>query len=89
MKLHRGARLVAYPDAPARKRLYVEVIRMARDGTWADIRVCNCYVMWTKRQRLDGIGGLPGCEWRSWDQHDIDEQDRLWMLTPDEVDEAQ
>lgn len=74
----RGDRFVAYGDHPPRQRLYVEVTRVAKDRTWADIRVCNCYVMWTKRQHLDTRGLPPAAELRHWDQRDLDEQERNW-----------
>jgi hypothetical protein len=79
----RGDRYIAYPfhpdgnDSPARQRLFVEVTRMARDGTWADIRVCNCFVMWTKRQQLTD-GELPSCVRQDWDASDIDDQLARW-----------
>jgi hypothetical protein len=72
--MKRGDRFVAYGDHAPQARYYVEVTRVARDGTWADIRVCNCYVMWTKRQKLP----LPACEPYDWTQADLDAQDSGW-----------
>lgn len=76
--IRRGDRLIAYHDHPPCWRLYIEVTRVARDQTWADIRVCNCYVMWTKRQKLDERGLPPAAELMDWDQRDLDQQDRCW-----------
>jgi hypothetical protein len=76
--LSRGDRFVANGKRSARQRLYIEVTRVAKDRTWADIRVCNCYVMWTKRQPLDDRGMLPSAERCYWDERDIDQQERCW-----------
>jgi len=70
----RGDRFIAYPDEGPKGRLYVEVTRVARDGSWADIRVCNCYVMWTKRQQLP----LPMVQPYPWTMADIDRQHEEW-----------
>lgn len=76
----RGDRLIAYPNARPRGRFYIEVTRVAKDRTWADIRVCNCYVMWTKRQKLDDRGLPPASELCYWDQTDLDAQAEAWDL---------
>jgi hypothetical protein len=73
-QVKRGDRLIAYPDAAPKSRLFVEVTRVAKDGTWADIKVCNCFVMWTKRQRLP----LPECVAYAWTMEDIDQQHAQW-----------
>jgi hypothetical protein len=80
LSISRGDRLVAYADHPPRSRLYIEVTRVAKDRTWADIRVCNCYVMWTKRQRLDERRLPPASEPYRWDQRDLDRQLREWDI---------
>jgi len=74
----RGDRFGAYQDEPIRRRLFIEITRVAKDGTWADIRVCNCFVMWTKRQKLDARGMPPASEPMAWDQTHLDQQARLW-----------
>jgi hypothetical protein len=73
----RGDRFVAYADRRPRDKLFVEVTRVARDGTWADIRVCNCFVMWTKRQPLP----LPMVTPHPWTMADIDHQHAEWDST--------
>lgn len=72
--MKRGDRFVAYPDAPPRQRLFGEVTRVARDGSWADVRVCTWAVMWTKRQPLP----LPASEMRDWTQDDLDKGMADW-----------
>ena len=75
MTIKRGDRLVAYPDQRPAHRLFIEVTRVAKDGTWADIRVCTWAVMWTKRQTLDEHGLPPESRDGAWDQRDLDEQE--------------
>ena len=84
--LVKGDRLAAYRDCPPRQRLYLEVTRVAKDGSWADIRVCNCYVMWTKRQKLDARGLPPDSEMYYWDASDLDRQDYEWDRYPSVTD---
>ena len=50
----RGDQFVAYPDRRPAERHYIEVTRMARDGSWADIIVRTWAVEWRKRQPLAG-----------------------------------
>jgi hypothetical protein len=65
--MKRGDRFVAYGDHRPRSRLYIEATRVARDGRWADIRVCNCCVMWTKRVRLPLPFETHPCQWTTAD----------------------
>jgi hypothetical protein len=74
--MKRGDRFVAYPDCPPRQRLFGEVTRVAKDGSWADIKVCTWAVTWTKRQVLP----LPESEMREWGPEDISEQGSDWKL---------
>jgi hypothetical protein len=74
----RGDRFIAYGDHKPSARLYLEVTRVAKDRTWADIRVCNCYVMWTKRQKLP----LPESVPYNWTMDDIDRQLHEWEGEP-------
>jgi hypothetical protein len=49
--------------------VYIEVIRVARDGTWVDIACQTWAAAWSKRQRLP----LPQrTERRSWTRDDVD-----------------
>jgi hypothetical protein len=77
----RGDRFVAYGDWRPSSRLYIEVTRVAKDGTWADIRVQTWAVMWTKRQPLTG-GHLPETEPFDWTALDLAKQevDHMAML---------
>jgi hypothetical protein len=57
MTVTKGQRYVW--EGTARGAVYVEVLRVARDGTWADIRCTTALYrgeddagMWTKRQPL-------------------------------------
>lgn len=55
------------PDVP----VYVEVTRVARDGSWADIHCHTWGGFWTKRQRMP----LPaGCRSHQWTSEDLDRQ---------------
>jgi len=55
LNVRRGDRFVQrHPGA--RWPLFVEVRRVARDGSWCDIRCCTWAVMWSKRMPK-GIGG--------------------------------
>jgi hypothetical protein len=79
--MKRGDRFVAYGDHRPRSRLYIEATRVARDGTWADIRVCNCFVMWTKRVLLP----LPSdTHPRQWTTADLDIQCAEWDVSESE-----
>lgn len=41
--------MVAYPDEPLLKRVFIEVTRCARDGSWVDVACHTWAVRWTKR----------------------------------------
>ncbi len=73
--MKRGDRFIAYADRRPAERLFVEVTRVARDGTWADIRVCTWAVMWTKRQPVLLGGWPPESVPREWTMDDLDEQE--------------
>ncbi len=67
--LKRGDQFVWRHDDEPEKPVYIEVTRVARDGSWADIRCCTWAVAWTKRQPLP----LPeGCRPRRWTRGDLD-----------------
>lgn len=53
---NRGDRFRAYGDS--RTPHFIEVTRMARDGSWADIRVYTWAVTWAKRMPISGIRNL-------------------------------
>jgi len=72
----KGDRLVAYSDARPAHRLFIEVTRVAKDGTWADIRCCTWAVMWTKRQLLP----FSYAEKRDWTWQEVREQEDDHML---------
>jgi hypothetical protein len=67
--LVRGDRFVWTPSAKHRPRdlLFLEVRRVAKDGTWADIAVCTWAVMWTKRQQLPLPEGTSRYDWSTAD----------------------
>lgn len=78
--MKRGDQYVAYGNRPHRQRLYIFITRVAKDGSWADIAVHNCMVMWTKRQPLFDGEFSPTAETvrRYWSAHDLDEQFAHW-----------
>lgn len=82
--MRRGDRYVVYPDLEPWRRLYLEVRRVAHDGSWADVAVCTWAVMWTKRMPTPGGAFHPdACATPyAWDQDDLDtqEQDHVAML---------
>lgn len=78
--MKRGDRYIAYADEPHRRRLYIFVTRVAKDGRWADITVCNCFVKWAKRQKLVN-GEFPATARTvrgSFDAHTLDDQAAHW-----------
>jgi hypothetical protein len=81
-RLGKGDRLVAFKDDRPCRRLYIEVTRVARDGTWADIRVSTWAVMWTKRQKLDARALPPHADLCDWSLDDLiaQEDDHIAML---------
>lgn len=67
--VQRGDRFVMpHPDAD-KSPWFIEVTRVSKAGTWADIRVLNWAVMWTKRMPE----GIPA-DWKrqSWTMTDVD-----------------
>lgn len=78
----KGDLLVAYSDRRPKDRLYVSVMRVAKDGAWADIRVCTWAVMWTKRMPLSPNGMPPACKLMAWSDFEMVEQEAdhlLWL----------
>lgn len=76
--LVKGQRWVCDPQRPPADRLFIEVTRVARDQSWADIFVCNWAVGWRKRQPLKH-GRLPfPAERFDWDRSDLAAQERNW-----------
>lgn len=73
----KGARLWWWPEthSPLRDRVFIEVTRVARDGSWADLRCCTWAVMWTKRQPLPLPEGTCGFYWT---QRHLDLQEQDW-----------
>jgi hypothetical protein len=60
VEVKRGDAFVTNPDKRLAHQHVISVMRVARDESWADIRVCNWAVMWTKRQPLrDGTFAFP------------------------------
>lgn len=53
---HKGERLIAYPDSPLHQRIFIEVTRVARDGSWVDIACHTWAVRWTKRMPAETLG---------------------------------
>ena len=74
MAVKRGDRFVAYPNHRLAERLFIEVTRVARDGTWADISCQTWAVRWTKRQQLHN-GILPSSELYEWTALDFAKQE--------------
>jgi hypothetical protein len=81
--ISRGDQFVVYADHRPTERVYGEVTRVAKDRAWADIRCCTWAVMWTKRMPLHD-GEMPiGTTWQTWDQLDLDAQERDWQAKRD------
>lgn len=77
-KLAKGQRWCAYPKAPPTQRIFVEVLRVARDGSWADILCCTWASAWRKRQPLRrGLLPFPA-EPFNWDRSDLSMQEMDW-----------
>lgn len=76
--LVKGQRWVCDPSYPLVERHFIEVIRVARDRSWADIFVCNWAVGWRKRYPLKR-GRLPfPAERFDWDRSDLAAQEMDW-----------
>lgn len=65
----RGVRLVAYADRRPSERIYITVSRVARDGTWADVKCHTWAVQWGKRMSADAL--LSTCKRQDWNDHDL------------------
>ena len=73
--IREGDRFVAFRSYPARCHLFKEVIEVARDGAWADLRVCNAKLWWTQRLSLPlHESAVP----YPWTQADLVEQAEMW-----------
>jgi hypothetical protein len=71
-------KFIAFLNRRPAERLFIEVTRVAKDGTWADLVVCTWGVMWRKRQKLkDGMPPDSTRKW--WDGDDLMEQESDWM----------
>lgn len=69
--MKKGDLYVVYGERRPAERVFGEVTRVAKDGTWADFRWYTWAVMWTKRQPVP----LPeSARERAWSQTDLDEQ---------------
>ena len=80
--LAKGQRFRGYPASPPAHRVFIEVLRVARDRSWADIFVCTWAVAWRKRQPLRR-GRLPfPAERLDWDRSDLAAQEMEWEALP-------
>lgn len=76
--LAKGQRFRAYPAYRPADRVFLEVLRVARDRSWADIFACTWAVAWRKRQSLRR-GRLPyPAERFDWDRSDLAAQEMDW-----------
>lgn len=75
--LRKGDLFVAYADKRPANQVFIEVTRVAKDGTWADIIAQTWAVQWRKRQPLRD-GTLPYAEKRYWSYPDIRLQQTDW-----------
>lgn len=81
--LAKGQRFCAYSREPLRQRVFIEVRRVARDHSWADLLMCNWAVAWTKRQPLHrGRLAFP-VERFDWDRSDLAAQNQDWTRMND------
>ena len=68
--VHKGQRYVWHPqDDEFRYTVFIQITRVARDYSWADISCCTCYVAWTKRQPLPLP---PGTVLQDWTLADVE-----------------
>ncbi len=79
--MKKGDRFVAFGDRRPAHRVYIEVQRVAKDGSWADIFACTWAVGWPKRQQLRD-GALPYAAPCDWTDAHLKEQeaDHMAML---------
>lgn len=85
--MKKGDLYVAWPERRPAHRVFIEVKRVGKDGTWADIFCCTWATGWTKRQALQG-GEMPYAEARAWDFKDLFEQENDHMDWLDEREAA-
>lgn len=74
----RGDLYVADADKRPSARVFIEVTRVAKDGSWADLKCMTWAVMWTNRHPLP----LRFAVKRDWFEGDLHEQedDHMAML---------
>lgn len=81
--MKKGDRFVAGPSLRLCERVFIEIQRVAKDGTWVDIVACTWAIMWRKRVPLEN-GKLPNTEMNQfeWDISDLNRQeaDHMKML---------
>lgn len=71
----RGDRYVwSHADRPG-EPVFIEITRVARDGSWADLVCYTWAASWRKRQPLPLPGGT---DRRAWDQLDLDAAERAY-----------
>jgi hypothetical protein len=77
----KGERYVAYPDERPCHRLFIEIKRVARDDSWADVWCMTWAVAWSKRQPLKD-GGFPFAIRQDWGHDELAAQeiDHMAML---------
>jgi len=68
--MKRGDRYVVHADQRPCVRVFIEVTRVARDGSWADIFCLTVGRSWGKRQLLRD-GQLPFGVQRGWTNADV------------------
>lgn len=84
MTIQKGDRFVAFPGRRPAERLFLQVTRVAKDRTWADITVQTWAVQWRKRQDLqDGIP--PMSVPYNWTRYDLDLQQEDHMKKLEEA----
>ena len=73
----KGQLLVAYHDWRPSARVFVEVVRVAKDGSWADCRMFTWACSWSKRMPLfDGqFSDQADLTLRDWGPADLAEQE--------------
>jgi hypothetical protein len=85
--MRKGDIFIGHPERPLAERHMIEVRRVAKDGSWADIKVQTWACMWTKRQPLvEGAFAFPSEPW-DWSYLFFADQeaDHMAMLREREV----